>query len=86
MPVHCQTGWLGRHESTAVTCDFCDQRAIWHWKATYPDMLLCVACLDLYPEAWIEPCYDQPQHWVTTLVVRIDAGLAVSTRVGRAQP
>jgi hypothetical protein len=39
------------HQHPGVSCDLCDQVAVFHWTKTYPDLLLCAECLDCYPEA-----------------------------------
>jgi hypothetical protein len=41
----------GEHKDPWVQCDFCDQAAVYHWRDTYPDLLLCARCLKDYPEA-----------------------------------
>ena len=32
-------------------CDYCPGDAVFHWTDTYPDVMLCASCLELYPEA-----------------------------------
>lgn len=85
MAKHCVSPWHPGHFSTSSTCDYCDQRAIWHWKATYPDVLLCFDCLELYPEAWLYPCFDLVRHNITTLSRVANRPQAVTTVVGRAK-
>jgi len=41
----------GRHADRTVQCTYCQHTAAFHWTATYPDVLLCEECLDLFPEA-----------------------------------
>ena len=40
-----------QHKDPWVHCDFCDQAAVFHWRESYPDLLLCADCLESYPEA-----------------------------------
>lgn len=47
----CWRSWGGSHASTLVPCDLCDQVAVFHWRMTYPDLMLCAECLESYPEA-----------------------------------
>lgn len=42
--------WLGRHSTLTVQCTYCARIAVFHWNTTYPEVLLCEYCLDLYPE------------------------------------
>lgn len=39
-------------------CDYCPSEAVFHWRTTYPDLMLCRSCLELYPEALGEPLED----------------------------
>ena len=41
----------GSHQALDIPCDFCIWPAVFHWTDTYPDVLLCRACLAAYPEA-----------------------------------
>jgi hypothetical protein len=48
----------GRRAHSA--CTFCGAVAVFHWKTTYPDLLLCRDCLDAYPEATVA----RSTHWI----------------------
>jgi hypothetical protein len=50
------SSWGGVQASPFVQCEFCDCPAAFHWYATYPDLLLCLDCLALFPEAQGAPC------------------------------
>jgi hypothetical protein len=32
--------------------------AVFHWRKTYPDLLLCARCLSAYPEVLGGPVYE----------------------------
>jgi hypothetical protein len=50
MTRHCNS-WGDLHASPFVKCELCGQRAAFHWYGTYPDLLLCLECLECFPEA-----------------------------------
>lgn len=58
--VHCRRwpGHAGR--SPHYLCDYCPSEAVFHWRTTYPDLMLCAACLALYPEA--QGAQETPSH------------------------
>lgn len=36
------------HSSIYTYCDFCDLHAAFHWRSTYPDLLLCQEHIGTY--------------------------------------
>ena len=52
MADRCPSWQAGSHASTLTPCSLCVQPAIFHWRSTYPDLLLCAECLESYPEAF----------------------------------
>lgn len=40
-----------KHKSLGLRCELCKEQAVFHWITTYPDLLLCRDCLDVFPEA-----------------------------------
>lgn len=36
------------HSSVYTYCDFCGQHAAFHWRETYPDLLLCQEHIGTY--------------------------------------
>ena len=47
-----------RHSNPWVHCDLCGETSVFHWRNTYPDLLLCRDCLECYPEITDAPWYS----------------------------
>src|SRR5262245_25247979 len=46
----CRTVKRDRHSHPTAQCDFCRNVAVFHWRETYPDLLLCAQDLEMFPE------------------------------------